>query len=75
MYFFIWAIYVFFVLACLLHCEGQSFTYLPEWGNPHCCIMGLYLGEGQRGNNATQLSAGFPGKFPATHKQIGSFWC
>ena len=36
----------FFVLSHLLHCDGQSLRYLPGWGNPHCCVVVLYVGEG-----------------------------
>ena len=41
----IWA--MFLILVHLLHCKGQSLTmYVPERGNPHLCIVVLYVREG-----------------------------
>ena len=68
--------FFFFVLVYLLRSKGLSLRCSPGQGNPHCCIVMLYVKEGPRGNNATclalcQLSV----TSPTTHKQIGPFWC
>ena len=38
-----WAI---FFSVQLLHSKGQSLRYLPGLGNPHRCLVALYMGEG-----------------------------
>ena len=39
----------FFVLAPLLHCKERGLRYLSGRGNPLCCAVRLYVGEGSEG--------------------------
>ena len=38
--------YIYFVSVQLFHCKEQSLRSSPGWGNPHHCIVALYVGEG-----------------------------
>ena len=66
----------FFVLVHRLCCKWWNLRYSPGWSNPLCCIVVLYGGQGQRRNKAACCIL-FPLSVtsPATHKQIGPFWC
>ena len=66
----------FFVSMHLLYCKGWRLRYSPGQGNPPCWVVSLYVGRGQRGNNAA-CSALTPllVTSPTTHKQIGPFCC
>ena len=62
----------FFCLSTSVTCKGQRLRRSPGWGNPHCCAVG----EGLRGSNvACSALCWFSVTSPATHKQIGPFWC
>ena len=76
LFFYLGHIYIFFVLAHLLHSKGQSLCYSSGLGNPGRWVVALYMGRDQRGNNATCWALGrLSVTSPATHKQIGPFWC
>ena len=66
----------FFVSVHLLCCNGQSFRYLPGPGNPLGCFVVLYVGEGSEREQCHLLGFQLASvTSPATHKQIGPFWC
>ena len=60
----------------LLHCKGLNLRYSPGWGNPLCCLVVLYVREGFEREQCPCLVLGWLSVTkPATHKQIGPFWC
>ena len=66
----------FFVSVCLLRSKGQSLRYLPGWGNPHCCVVALYVEEGcEREQCLLLCSCWLSATSSHTHQQIGPFWC
>ena len=66
--------YFFFVLLCLLHCKWWSLRYSPGWGNPLCC--GPVCGEGSEREQCCLFDSWWLSvTTPATHKQIGPWWC
>ena len=64
----------FFVSTLLLRSKGQSLRYSPGRGNPRCCIVALYVGEGSEREQGCMLSS-HPSfsHFPTSHKQIVPF--
>ena len=66
----------FFVLAHLLCCKGWSLRYSPGWGNPLCCVVVLYVGEGSEREQCCLFNS-LPtfSHFSTTNKQIGPSWC
>ena len=65
-----------FVLPHLLHRKGQGLRYSSEQGTHVAVLWYSMWGSGRRGNTAV-CSALFwlSVTSPATHKQIGLFWC
>ena len=66
----------FFIVVHLLCCKGQSLRYCQGGATQvtelWCCLWG----RGQRGNNPTRWAlTPLSVISPATHKQIGLFWC
>ena len=62
----------FFVSVCLLHRKWQSLRYSPGWGNPGCCIVVLYVGEGsEREQGHLFCSPILSVTSSTTHKQVG----
>ena len=60
----------------LLCSKGQNLRCSPGQGNPPCCIVALYVGEGsEREQYHLHSSYGVSVTSPTTHKQIGLFWC
>ena len=60
----------------MLCCKWQSLRYSPGRSNPHCCVVVLYVGRGQRGNiTACSALSWLSVTSSTTHKQIGPFWC
>ena len=71
----IWAIF-FFLSWSICYLEGRSLRCSPGWGNPGCCTVMLYVGEGPRGSNGTRSTLHWISVTPsATHNQIGPLWC
>ena len=68
---FIWAI--FFVSVCLLHSKGQRFRYSPRRGNPCCCLVVLFVGEGSKKGQCHLLSSppAFSHSPPLPTSQVG----
>ena len=59
----------------LLCSKGQSLRYSGQ-GNPHCCIVGLCVGEWPIGSSGTCSTLCQILVTPSTtHNQIGPFWC
>ena len=64
-----------FASVCLLCCKGLSLRYALGWGNPHSCIVALYVGEGSEKEQSACLAlAPLSITFPAAHKQTRPFW-
>ena len=66
----------FLLCWCACYVNGQSLRCSPGCGNAGCCAVMLYVEEGLRGSNGAcstlcQISV----TSPATHNQIGPFWC
>ena len=54
----------------------RSLRYSPGWCNPCAALWYCMWGQGPRGNNAACLALGWLSvTSPATHMQIGPFWC
>ena len=64
--------HLFFFLVHLLCNKGFS----PGQGNPHQCIVTLYVREGAKRDNATcSALCWFSVTSPTTNNQVGLFWC
>ena len=62
----------FFVLAHPFRCKGQSFRYSPGQGNPYCCVVVLYVGEGSEREQYHLLGSQLAfSATPTNHSKLG----
>ena len=65
----------FFVLVHLLHFKGWSLRYSPGWGNPHLCVVVLYVGEGSDREQCHLLGFWPTSNYFPCYPKATAFWC